>query len=320
MSWLDGLWQAVGAAAMAALAVFGGGDDRPDFNGYVEGEYVRVALPVAGTLERLAVARGDRVVLGQALFVLDRTAELAARDEALARVAQSASQLEDLRKGKRQPELEIIAHQQAQAEASLRLSESELARQERLFKAKVSAEAKLDDARAAYQRDQARVAELKAQMTTARMTARADEIAAAESAVSMTQAALREAEWRLSRRSASAPAAGLVNDTYYREGEMVPAGAAVVSLLPPENVKVRFYVPEAKLSRLRIGQEVSIGCDGCPRDLVATIRYISPQAEYTPPVIYSQESRDKLVFLVEARPPPAAGLHPGQPVEIRLVP
>lgn len=320
MSWLDGLWQAVGAAAMAILSVFGSDNVRPDFNGYVEGEYVRVALPVAGTLERLAVARGDQAAQGQLLFVLDRTAEIAARDEAAARVAQSASQLEDLRKGKRAPELEVIAHQQAQAEASLRLSEAELARQQRLFKAKVVAESKLDDARAAFERDRARVAELKAQMMTARMTARDDEIASAGSAVSMAQAALREAEWRLSRRSATAAAAGLIADTYYREGEMVPAGAAVVSVLPPENIKVRFYVPEAKLSRLRIGQKVAIGCDGCAKDLAATIRFISPQAEYTPPVIYSQESRDKLVYLVEARFEPPAGLHPGQPVEVRLSP
>jgi HlyD family secretion protein len=111
-----------------------------------------------------------------------------------------------------------------------------------------------------------------------------------------------------------------VSDTLFARGEWVPAGAPVVTLLPPGNVKVRFYVPEAQLGSVRVGQKVSVACDGCPRAVEAAIAFIAPQPEYTPPVIYSRENRARLVFMVEARPSPAdaAALHPGQPVDVRL--
>ena len=99
------------------------------------------------------------------------------------------------------------------------------------------------------------------------------------------------------------------------------AGAPVVSLLPPQNILVRFFVPEAVLSSVHRGDQLALLCDGCPRDLAATISFVSPQAEYTPPVIYSQSSRAKLVYLIEARPSPvqAALLNPGQPIEVRPI-
>jgi HlyD family secretion protein len=115
-----------------------------------------------------------------------------------------------------------------------------------------------------------------------------------------------------------APRDGQVTDTLYVQGEWVPAGSPVVALLPPANIKVRFFVPEKILGSVKTGQAVSVRCDGCEKPISAHISYISPQAEYTPPVIYSRENRAKLVFLVEARPAPveAAELHPGQPVEV----
>jgi len=116
------------------------------------------------------------------------------------------------------------------------------------------------------------------------------------------------------------PVTGLVQDTYYVRGECVTAGAPLVSLLPPQNIKLRFFVEERRLGAVRIGQTVAITCDGCPAPVAATVSYISPQAEFTPPVIYSREQRAKLVFLVEARPSPedAIRLHPGQPVEVKF--
>jgi HlyD family secretion protein len=114
--------------------------------------------------------------------------------------------------------------------------------------------------------------------------------------------------------------AGLVVDTLYRPGEWVPAGAPVVSLLPPANVKIRFYVPETTVGTLRMGDAVNVRCDGCGADTAAAIRFIAPQAEFTPPVIYSREHRANLVFLVEARPSaPNPALHQGLPVEVALV-
>jgi len=138
--------------------------------------------------------------------------------------------------------------------------------------------------------------------------------------VTAAQAQLAQAEWRLDQMSQAAPQTGVVVDTLYRPGEWVAAGAPVVSLLPPDNVKVRFFVPEPRLGAIEVGDEVRVSCDACPPELTAVISYISPDAEYTPPVIYSREMRAKLVYLVEARPRRPTALHPGQPVDVTLPP
>jgi HlyD family secretion protein len=314
---LDGLGAAVVAIVTAVTSV--GANPSPTAQGYVEGEFVRVAAPASGTLERLLVARGDQVRQGDLLFVLDTTAELAARDQATADLRAAEARLADLRKGRRQPEIEVIAAQKAQAEAMRNLSAIQLRRQEQLAGTAAASKEQLDAARAGYERDVARVDELTAQLEVARMTARADEIGAAEAAVAAAQATLAQAEWRLAERAAEAPAAAAVTDTLYRTGEYVSAGAPIVELLPPGNVKLRFFVPEPLLGGLQIGDPVTFACDGCPADLGAQISFIAPEAEYTPPVIYSRESRAKLVFLVEAAPGPGAPrLHPGQPVDVHL--
>ena len=139
-------------------------------------------------------------------------------------------------------------------------------------------------------------------MQTARLSARDDEIRAAAAASAQTKAALDQAEWRLGQRSAVAPVAGRVVDTLYVAGEFVNAGSPVVSILPAANVKIRFFVPESALGRIQVGAQACIVCDGCPEPIAARVAFVAPQAEYTPPVIYSMESRDKLVFLVGARP------------------
>ena len=132
--------------------------------------------------------------------------------------------------------------------------------------------------------------------------------------------ALAQADWRLGQRAIASPVAGRVNDTYYVIGDWVPAGNPVASLLPPANVKVRFFVPEPVLGRLKPGQGVNFSCDGCGAPMDATITFISDRAEFTPPVLYSRDNRAKLVFLVEAKPSPeiAARLNPGQPVDVVL--
>ena len=118
-----------------------------------------------------------------------------------------------------------------------------------------------------------------------------------------------------------APEDALVENTFFNVGEWVPAGSPVVSLLPDHRVKLRFFVPEEEVARARTGREVSFTCDSCPAGLRATIIYVSPRAEYTPPVIYSQSARTKLVFLVEARPTNASTpLPPGLPVSVEPLP
>ena len=202
----------------------------------------------------------------------------------------------------------------------LELAEAELERRQRLVASNVASREAVDQARAAYERDKARVAELQAELKTAQLGARTDEIQAAEAEVTAARAQLAQAEWRLDQMSQAAPQAGVVVDTLYRPGEWIAAGAPVVSLLPPENIKVRFFVPEPRLGAIEIGDEVHISCDACAAGLTAAISYISPDAEYTPPVIYSREMRAKLVYLVEARPRQPTALRPGQPVDVTLAP
>lgn len=320
MDFLALLFQRIASATVALLAALGLGaaDQTPTFQGYAEGEYVYVASPVAARLEVLDVARGDEVSARQTLFELDRSGEQPARDEAAARLARFEAVLTDLHKGKRQPELDTIEAQLAQAQAMLQLSESQLRRQERLVATNVASRETLDETRAAYERDRGRVAELKAQLETAKLAGREDEIRAAEADVAAARADLAQAEWRLAQMAPTAQEAAVVVDTLYELGEWVPAGAPVVSLLPPGNIKVRFFVPEPLLGTINVGQEVALSCDGCAQKLSATISYIAPNAEYTPPFIYSQDMREKFVYLVEARPDQPQQLRPGQPVDVTL--
>ena len=308
------------AAPLALLLAACGNSGPAPLQGYAEGEYVRVAAPFAGTLVRLDVKRGQDVPSGAPLFALEAQNEDAARREAQARVHQADAQLEDLRKGRRATEIEAVRAQLAQAEAAAELSARELARQEDLVaKGFVSRQA-LDQAKMARDRDRDHVAELRANLSTALQGSRPDEIRAAEAQAAATRQALAQADWRLGQRSVESTVAGQVADTLFVLGDWVPAGAPVVSLLPPGNVKVRFFVPEPQLGAVRAGQRVAIACDACGAGMEAIISFIAPQAEYTPPVIYSKDSRAKMVFLVEARPAAADGarLHPGQPVDVSL--
>lgn len=317
-AFLSAIWSAV-LSAMVALGLSSPSSDTV-FQGYVEAEFVLVAPSIGGTLQGLSVRRGDQVAKGAFLFELDRAAELAARDQATARLRQAENRLANLAKGKRQPEIEMIAAQLDQAEAELRLAEVQLDRQRRLAGSTAFSREQLDQAQASYDLKRGRVEELKAAMAVARLSlGREDELRAAEGEVAAAQAALAEAEWRLGQKSLAAPVAGLVFDTFFRPGEWVASGQPVVSLLPPENAKVRFFVPQAALARLPVGTRVLVHCDGCPTDVPATVRFVSPEAEFTPPVLFNRDNRNRLVFMIEAEPSEQAHLlHPGQPVDVRF--
>lgn len=308
-------------AALACVVAIGGCAERTPagYPGYVEGEYVRVAAPLSGTLLQLTVERGAEVARDAPLFTLESEQERAARAEAESRVRQAQATLANLEKGRRPPEIAAVRAQLAQAQASLRQSEADLVRTQKLVADKFLPPQKRDESIATRDRDRARVAELSQQVQIASLPARSDEIAAANAEVKAATDALAQAQWRVAQKSQVAPAAGLVIDTLYRVGEWVPAGASVVSLLPPANVKIRFYVPEPIVGTLRIGDTVDVRCDGCGAPINAKIRFIAPQAEFTPPVIYSKENRASLVFLVEARPDAFnAALHPGLPVDVAV--
>lgn len=306
---------------LAALALGGCGADRPAaYQGYVEGEFVRVASTQPGTLTDLAVDRGSAVERGAALFTLEQEAEAAARREAEQRLDEARARLENLTKGRRPDELAALDAGHREAQAALAFSEANYRRQQKLVAEGFVSPNALDAARSAYERDRARVAELDAQRRVGRLPAREDEIRAAEHEVRAAAAVLAQAAWRVGQKAVAAPVAGRVQDRLYLPGEYVPAGQPVVSILPPENLRLRFFVPEPDLARVRLGQAVTARCDGCAEAVPATVSFVSTQAEYTPPVIFSRERRDKLVFLVEARVAPehADRLHPGQPVDVEL--
>ena len=287
--------------------------------GYVEGETSLIAPPVAGQLLERPVERGQIVKKGDRLFVIDPVMARAEVARVEAALAESKARHENLLTGKRPEEQEIIRAQRRETEASLALAEAELKRQDELLARKVSTQQAHDQAQSQVLQLRARLASLAAQERVGDLAARQAEIDAAAALVEQNKANLAQAKKRLADLMPVAPEDALVENTFFNTGEWVPAGTPVVSLLPQSRVKLRFFVPEEDIAKARMGREVSFTCDGCPADLKATIIYVSPRAEFTPPVIYSQTARTKLVFMVEARPqtvPPQVALAPGLPVTV----
>jgi HlyD family secretion protein len=270
--------KAFAAVALLMLAGCGGNDDHA-WLGYAEGDTAFVAAPQAGWVAHLRVDRGAEVKTGDLLFSLDDTAQAAARDQAQAQIAQAQGQM-------------------GQARASLDLAAKELARQQGLVRAGATSKQALDQAKSAYDTAAALIAQINATERQARAT-------------------LSGAAYQLSERDVVSRTNGRVQDVFFRPGEYAPAMTPVVSILPPANVYVRFFVPETEFAKVKLGQKISIHCDGCAKDLTATVSFIAAQEEFTPPVIFSVGNREKLVFKVEARAPGGLALNPGQPVDVR---
>jgi HlyD family secretion protein len=235
-------------------------------------------------------------------------------------VEQAKSQLEDARQGQRPSEIRSIEAELAQARAALVLSEIELQRQSKLAASNVTSREEFDIALAQRDGDRQRVAQLEADLETAGLGSRDEQVKAAEKNLRSQEAALAGADWNLSQKTQYAPQAALVHDTVYREGDWVEGSSPVVVLLPPGNVKVRVFVAQGVVGRLRLGGAAEVFIDGVVKPFAARISYISPRAEFTPPVIFSSKMREKFVFMVELSvdPQTAKALHPGQPVDVRL--
>jgi HlyD family secretion protein len=314
----------VGIRLLLAVSFLAGltGCDRRDsgiIQGYVEGEYVYVASPLAGQLQKLHVRRGDQAKEGDMLFELDNIPEKAAVEEAQRRLNQSKATLEDMTKGRRPTEMAALEAQLGQMRAALTFAETELRRQQRLAGTGATSKDDLDRAINQHDQNKHRVAELEAELQTAKLGQREDQITAAEAEMKARAATLEKANWDLAQKQQKAPKSGVVFDTLFREGEWVAAGRPVVALLPPANVKVRAFIPEPEIGSVQHGDKMEVSFDGASGPMVGTVSFISPQAEFTPPVIYSRESRSKLVFMIELMfdQEVAATLNPGQPVDVR---
>jgi len=310
------------AVGMAAVLVVAGCSHKPmnSYQGYIEGKFVYVASPVSGRLDRLAVTRGQTIDSGHPLFQFDSDPEADAVRQAENVLRDSDSRLADLRTGKRPAEVDVTRAQLEQALAVKNQADQTLAIDQEQYRAGGIPQTDLINARALQESSAAKVKELEANLAVEALPARQQQINAQHDQVAADRASLAQAQWKLAQKQIASPRNGLVFDTLYRQGEWVAAGNPVVQLLPPENLEIRFFVPEPVMGRLRVGQNIHVACDGCSASIGATISFISPENEYTPQVIYSNENRSKLVFMVIAAPSAqqATGLHPGQPVEVTL--
>ena len=246
--------------------------------GYGEGDNAFIGPPQPGWITHLYVQRGDAVHRGELLFTLDDTHERAARDQAAATLAQMKATL-------------------TQQQANLDYNAKQLSRQTGLARANAGTPTQLDLAQSNFRQSGAQISQ-------------------AQSQIDQQAAALAAAEYALAQRRVVAQTDGSVQDIYYREGEYVGASIPVLSVLPPNNVYVRFFVPEPELSSVHIGEKVQISCDGC-KPIDAAITFIAQQEEFTPPVIFSEDNRGKLVFKLEARAPGGLKINPGQPVTVK---
>lgn len=288
--------------------------------GYIEGKFVRMAPPVSGQIETFLVAEGDKVSVGQDLFTLENKREVALRDAAKAQLERDREALENLQKSKRPEEIAASEAALEQAKATLKHSQLFLERQKKLAPTRFISQQQLDDAQAAYDRDAARVRELTANLALSHLPSRIDEIQAAESTVKASEANLQSQQWPVDQKHVKAPVEGVVFEKIYQRGEWVNAGSPVLTLLPINDTKVRFFVPQAALAKLQLKTKVLIKIDGREQSIEASVTFISPQAQYTPPFIYSNEQRAKFSYLIEAEPTQQdkEGLHPGQPVDVEL--
>ncbi len=307
----------LGMVGFVGWKLLGPDGHRPHrLSGYVEGETLYVGAASAGPVSAVAVQRGDRVEAGQPLFALDAAQLTAARDQAAAQVAATEAQLRDAEKGQRPQELAVYDAERAAAEAQARQAQADYDRVAPLVRKGIYAPARLDQVKAALDAARANAAAVARRKNVGTLGARPDAVNAARAAVASAREALAAAQSRLDQISPRAPVAARVQDVFYQPGEWIAANQPVVALLPDDRVRLRFFVPEGEVARYRIGAGLRFACDGCGAQRSARINYVSPRPEFTPPVIYSREARQRLVFLVEARPDPGAPLAPGQPVDI----
>jgi HlyD family secretion protein len=267
--------------SLILLLLLGGcGEKKNDaWLGYGEGDNAFISAPQPGWVTTMKVERGTIVHRGDLLFVLDDIHEASGRDQAVGALVQANASL-------------------VQEQSNLVYTQTELNRQEGLARQHAGTPTDRDLALTNHQQSQARISQLQAQ-------------------IAQMQASLATAAYTLSQRKIVAQTQGPVQDIYFREGEYVPASTPVISILPPKNIFVRFFVPESQLASVHLGQKVKVSCDGCGAPLDARITFIAQQEEFTPPVIFSIDNREKLVFKLEARGPGGLNIKPGEPVDVR---
>lgn len=293
--------------------------DENFVNGYIEGTYVYISPYTGGILDEIKVSKGKIIKTGDRLFIIDKEIWNANIQQATYQLDKAYANYANLSKGKRKQELEIILKQKAQAEAEMKNTKKEYERAKNLVKTQIISQSDFDQKLSDFQQAKAKVEELEASLQTAMLSAREDELEAAQKDIEIARQNLVKVKQQAANNTVYSKVGGQIENTYFRLGEYVPAGSPVVSILPPENVKIRFFVSEKLLAKIKLKTPVTIYCDGCKQGIPAKVSFISPKSEFTPPVIYSAESREKLVFMIEALfDDKAQNLRPGLPVSVKV--
>jgi HlyD family secretion protein len=290
------------------------------FQGYTEGELLYIASPFSGELQSLNVHRGQKIKKGSELFSLDPEPERSQLKAAEETLTQAKEQLQNLEEGQRRTILESLQAQISRTKAELKLAALRVKRFQELYKEKAIGKDPLDEVIATYGVKKALLAENEANYAEAKLGSRQKLIMAQKALVAATEAQVQQAQWSLEQKTQYSSITAIVFDTFYWPGEWVAAGRPVLAFLAPQYIRFIFFIPATKLSAVHLGDEISIACDACEKNYTARISYISPEMEYTPPVIYSRENNYNLVYRIKAKPKLADAwfFHPGQPVYVTL--
>jgi HlyD family secretion protein len=311
-------------AGLLALIPGLGGTPAPGFTGYVEAKYVYVSPLSAGQIETLAIKEGQTVKKGDLLFAQTHSQQDALLDAANAQADAAKATWQNLTTGGRAEELAASRAAVTKAQADLKLAQTTLQRSQTLFSQNVITQAQLDQNKSDVESAQAAETQAEAQLAVTGLAARDEQQKAAEANLKAALANAEKAKMDLLDRATYAPADGRIERTYYDQGEVVAAGAPVLSLLPANALKVEFYVDEPDRTKLSMGQTVAVSCDGCAAGLNATVSFLASDPQYTAPIIYSRDERAQLVFLAEAtlnypdNVLDAGNILPGQPVSVSL--
>ncbi|MCR9192956.1 MAG: HlyD family efflux transporter periplasmic adaptor subunit [Gammaproteobacteria bacterium] len=303
-----------------SLALVACHPNKKHYQGYVEAGTIYLAEPFSGTLKKKHIDRGQQVKKGQLLFELDPNPQAFNLSHADAEMDEATQVLMDLNKSRRAPEIDAIQAQIAQVDAQIKLAKLRLSRNKTLFKKRVVAEDALDNAKEHLIERQGVKAQYEANLALAKLGGRLNMIAAQRAKAKASKIDTLQAKWSLEQKKIYAPVDGVIFDTYYREGEFVAAAKPVASMLARVDTFIEFFVPLRRLHEVEMGQNITYVSASSSQSFPAKIAYISPKAEYVPPLIYSRDNTDKLVFRIKASVPGNNPLIFGEPVIVTLEP
>lgn len=287
---------------LISVLILTGCDNKPDnmLSGYSHGEFVYLSYSGNEKIERILINKGDNVAAGQELVKIESFDAQNIFLRAEEKLSAESALLRNLESGERPEELDIIRSQIKKAQSAESQVKRQLGRYRNLYANHAISLAEWEDIRDELTQKGAQVEELINQLKARQLPARQDELSKQRSMVAAAKLERDKALWDVQQTTIVSPVNAKVFDIIYRAGERPSAGKPIISLLPPENIKVRFFIPEAKLGKFKIGSKVKLICDGCAEPIAGIINYISPEAEFTPPVIYSTKRREKLIFMAEA--------------------